>query len=54
RTSKGKGKGTTITVRKGDTLGAIARRYGTTVSKIQKLNGLRGTMIRAGQKLRVK
>ena len=56
RTSKGKsgGKGTWITVKKGDTLGAIARRHGTTVSKIQKLNGLKGTKIRAGQKLRVK
>ncbi len=56
RNSRGKstGKGTWMTVKKGDTLGAIARRYGTTVSKIQKLNGLRGTKIRAGQKLRVK
>ena len=44
----------TVTVRKGDTLGAIARRNGTTVAKIQKLNGLRGTLIRAGQKLRVR
>jgi len=53
-TGKSKGKGTTITVRKGDTLGALARRYGTTVSKIQRLNGMRTTKIRAGQKLRVK
>ena len=63
--SKGKGKKSkgnakaakgakTVTVRKGDTLGAIARRNGTTVAKIQKLNGLRGTLIRAGQKLRVR
>ncbi len=53
--SSGKGKGgSTITVRKGDTLGAIARRHGTTVSKLQKLNGLKGTLIRAGQKLRVR
>ena len=54
QTSKG-GKGAkTVTVRKGDTLGAIARRNGTTVAKIQKLNGLKGTLIRAGQKLRVR
>lgn len=44
----------TVTVRKGDTLGAIARRNGTTVAKIQRLNGLKGTLIRAGQKLRVR
>jgi hypothetical protein len=42
------------TVRGGDTLGAIARRYGTTVREIQRLNNLRGTNIRAGQRLRVK
>lgn len=44
----------TVTVRNGDTLGAIAKRNRTTVAKIQKLNGLKGTNIRAGQKLRVK
>lgn len=42
------------TVRRGDTLGAIARRYGTSVRQIQQLNNLRGTTIRAGQRLRVK
>ncbi len=42
------------TVRKGDTLGAIARRNGTTVAQLKRLNGLRGNTIRAGQKLRVK
>lgn len=42
------------TVRKGDTLSAIARRNGTTVAKLRKLNGIRGNNIRAGKKLRVK
>ncbi|MEM1043007.1 MAG: LysM peptidoglycan-binding domain-containing protein [Bacteroidota bacterium] len=42
------------TVRSGDTLGAIARRYGVTVRQVQQLNGLRGTRIRAGQRLQVK
>ncbi len=46
--------GKTVTVRNGDSLGAIARRNGTTVAKLQRLNGLRGTTIRAGQKLKVK
>ncbi len=50
----GRSKGKTITVRKGDNLGAIARRNGTTVAKLRKLNGIRGNNIRAGQKLRVK
>ena len=42
----------TYTVRSGDTLSKIASRYGTTVSKIQKANGI-GTKIRAGQKLKI-
>ena len=42
-------------VRSGDNLGAIARRYGTTVSKLKKRNGLRNNNIRAGQRrLRVR
>ena len=41
-------------VRSGDTLGAIANRYGVTVSQIRQLNGLRGSRIRAGQRLRIK
>ena len=47
-------RGSTVTVRKGDNLGAIARRNGTTVAKLRKLNGIRGNNIRAGQKIRVK
>ena len=43
-----------VTVRRGDTLGAIARRNHTTVAKIKQLNGLRGDNIRAGKSLRVK
>ena len=38
-------------VKKGDTLYGLARKYGTTVSKIQKANGLRGTKIFAGTSL---
>ena len=43
-----------VTVRKGESLSTIARKNGTTVAKLKKLNGLRGTNIRAGQKLKVK
>ena len=43
------------TVRSGDTLGAIARRYGTTVSRLCKLDNIQSTSIlRIGQRLRVR
>lgn len=41
-------------VRSGETLGTIASRYGTTVSDIQKLNGMASTKIYVGQRLKVK
>lgn len=40
-------------VRAGDTLAALARRYGTTVEAIQRANGLSGTTIEVGQRLRI-
>ncbi|GIV57921.1 MAG: hypothetical protein KatS3mg042_0834 [Rhodothermaceae bacterium] len=43
----------TYTVRPGDTLGKIARRYDTSVAAIQEMNGLRGTTIRTGETLTV-
>jgi membrane-bound lytic murein transglycosylase D len=42
------------TVRSGETLSAIASKYGVRVSDIQKWNGLRGTTIQIGQRLIVK
>lgn len=44
----------TVTVRKGDTLGSIAQRNRTTVTKLKRLNGLKNNNIRVGQKLRVR
>lgn len=42
-------------IRSGDTLGAIARRYGTTVSKICALNGIKSTtLLQLGRTLRVR
>jgi LysM repeat protein len=41
------------TVVRGDTLSAIARRYGTTVSAIVAANGLKTTTIYVGQRLRI-
>lgn len=45
-----------MTVRKGDSLDRIARKNGTTVAQLKKLNGLSGRnpKIQPGQKLRVK
>ena len=42
------------TVRRGESLSRIARRHGVTVAKLKALNGLRGDLIRPGQKLRIK
>jgi LysM repeat protein len=36
-------------VRPGETLGGLARRYGTSASAIRAANGLRGTQLRAGR-----
>jgi len=52
--SANKSSASYVTIKSGDTLGAIARRNGTTVAKIKQLNGLRGDNIRAGKKIRVK
>ncbi len=46
-------KSTRHTIRKGDTLGGIAAKYGTSVSAIQKANGLSGTLIREGKSLTI-
>ncbi|MGQ0561891.1 MAG: transglycosylase SLT domain-containing protein [Gemmatimonadota bacterium] len=40
-------------VRRGDNLSVIAQRFDTSVSKLKRLNGLRGSLLRPGQKLRV-
>ncbi|HLV29408.1 MAG TPA: transglycosylase SLT domain-containing protein [Burkholderiaceae bacterium] len=43
----------THTVKRGDTLFALARRYNTTVDALRKLNNLKGNKLAAGQRLRV-
>ena len=50
---KGRG-GKSVTVRNGDTLSEIAERNHTTVGKLRKLNGIKGSNIRAGKKIKVK
>ncbi len=49
--SKSKSSSTRHTVKKGDSLSSIAKKYGSSVSAIQKANGLSGTMIRDGKTL---
>lgn len=41
-------------VRRGDTLGRIASKYGVSVNQIKRLNGLKGTNIQVGKSLRVR
>jgi LysM repeat protein len=40
-------------VRSGDNLEQIARRFGTNVSTLRRINGIRGSRINAGQKIKV-
>lgn len=53
RGGRGRASSGLITVKQGDTLGAIAKRNHTTVRALQRANGLSGTNIKAGQKLRL-
>ena len=43
-----------VTIRQGQTLSEIAKKNHTTVAKLRKLNGIKGSNIRAGKKLRVR
>ncbi len=48
------GASATYVVRRGDNLGAIARRHGTTVAQLKRMNRLRSDVVRTGQRLRVR
>ena len=54
RTTRSSRGGTSVTIRRGQTLSQIAKRNGTTVAKLRQLNGIKGNNIQAGKKLRVK
>lgn len=54
KSKKPAAKPKSVTIKNGDTLSTIARRNGTTVEKLKKLNGIKGSNIRAGKTLRVK
>ena len=47
------GRGRTYTVRKGESLGSIARKHHTTTAKLRSLNMLKSDRIHPGQKLRI-
>ena len=53
RASSSRGS-SSVTIQKGQTLSQIAKRNGTTVDKLRKLNGIKGNNIQAGKKLRVR
>ena len=54
KSRKSRKRAKSVTIRQGDTLGAIAARNNTTVAKLKRLNGIKGSSIRAGKKLKVK
>ena len=54
KSGRSKSSGTTISVKKDDTLSTLAKRYNTSVSAIKKANGLKNDVIFVGQKLKVK
>ena len=53
RNEKPEAKSSTYTVKKGDSLGAIAERFGVTVDQLRDWNGIKGNNIQAGQKLTI-
>lgn len=52
--SSRRGRTRTVTVRNGQTLSEIAKRNNTTVAKLRRLNGIKGSNIRAGKRIRVR
>lgn len=48
------GASATYVVRRGDNLGTIARRHGTTVAELKRMNRLRSDLVRVGQRLRIR
>jgi membrane-bound lytic murein transglycosylase D len=52
-TKTSSGSYSTYTIKKGDNLGAIAEQYGVTASDIRKWNGMSGSTIIAGDKLKI-
>lgn len=49
--TKNGGTAKSVTVKKGESLGLIAKRYGTTISQLKKLNSLKSDTVHVGQVL---
>lgn len=54
RNKKKSTRSKSVTIKNGDTLSEIAARHHTTVKELRKLNGISGSNIRAGKKIKVK
>lgn len=54
RSSRSSRRSKSVTIKNGQTLSEIAEKYGTSVSRLRRLNGIKGSNIRAGKKIRVK
>ena len=52
--SRRSSRGRSVTIRNGQTLSEIAKKNNTTVAKLKRLNGIKGSNIRAGKKIRVR
>jgi LysM repeat protein len=52
--AEGNNKPSTYTVKRGDTLSEIAKKFGSTVSRLKTINKLRGSTLQPGQKLRLR
>lgn len=52
--SSSSGKAVYHRIRNGETLGGIAAKYGVSVSQLRRLNGIKGSNIRAGKSLRIR
>lgn len=54
KAAKGGGSGRYHTVKKGETLSSISRKYGLSVQHLKKINGLKRDQITVGQRLKVR
>lgn len=54
KSSAKSGKAVYHRIRNGETLGGIAAKYGVSVSQLRRLNGIKGSNIRAGRSLRIR
>lgn len=52
--SSSSGKAVYHRIRNGETLGGIAAKYGVSVSQLRRLNGIKGSNIRAGKSIRIR